>query len=50
MNSMRVYISGDRAVSYDFFEDDREALEDEFNVGIDSGPGGVVEIVGAEDT
>jgi len=26
MNSMRVYISGDRAVSYDFFEDDREAI------------------------
>lgn len=46
---MIVIIRGDQAVSHDFFEDDREGLENMYGVAIDSGPGGDIEVSGVEE-
>ena len=45
-DAMVIQIPGDVAVSHDFFENDREELEAMYNVSIDSGPDGVVEVSG----
>lgn len=45
---MTVDIPGDLAVSFDFFETNREELEEKYEIGIDEGPGGVIEVTGSE--
>lgn len=46
---MMVRIPGNISVSHDFFEEGRDDLELVYDVTIDTGPGGVVEVDGSDD-